>query len=151
MGGGTAKEYYEAGINASMRQWGIVDAGAIAAYTASTSVPVALTDAVNSPAMTDIPVLWSSDATKHLEQIHTQKWLALWPDGLEAWAEYRRTGFPKLYPRINSESLVVAKDGVVRRTPFTIGELQTNPKGVATGVTKLGGADNEATRLWWNK
>jgi hypothetical protein len=151
MGGGTAKEYYEAGINASMRQWGIVDAVAIAAYTASTSVPVALTDAVNSPAMTDIPVVWSSDATKHLEQIHTQKWLALWPDGLEAWAEYRRTGFPKLYPRINSESLVVAKDGVVRRTPFTIGELQTNPKGVATGVTKLGGTDNEATRLWWNK
>jgi hypothetical protein len=46
---------------------------------------------------------------------------------------------------------VVAKDGVVRRTPFTIGELQTNPKGVATGVTKLGGTDNEATRLWWNK
>jgi hypothetical protein len=151
MGGGTAKTYYEAGINASMRQWGISDAGAIAAYTASTSVPVALTDAINSPAMTDIPVSWSSDATKHLEQIHTQKWLALWPDGLEAWAEYRRTGFPKLYPRINSESLVVPKDGVVRRTPFTIGEQQTNPKGLATGVTKLGGTDNEATRLWWNK
>lgn len=151
MGGGSAQEYYEAGINASMRQWGITDAGAIAAYTASTSVPIALTDAVNSPAMTDIPVLWSSDATKHLEQIHTQKWLALWPDGLEAWAEYRRTGFPKLYPRINSESLVVPKDGVVRRTPFTIGEQQTNPKGLATGIAKLGGTDNEATRLWWNK
>lgn len=151
MGGGTAQAYYEAGINASMRQWGITDAAAIAAYTSSTSTPVALTDAVNSPALTDIPVKWSADPAKRMEQVITQKWLALWPDGLEAWAEYRRTGFPKLYPRINSESLVVPANGVVRRTPYVVGEQQTNPKGLATGVAKLGGADNEATRLWWNK
>jgi len=86
-----------------------------------------------------------------LEQIHTQKWIALWPNGVEAWAEYRRTGFPKLYPVMNSESLFVTKDQVIRRVPYTIGESQTNAAGVATGVAKLGGADNEATRLWWNK
>ncbi|WP_371135139.1 SusD/RagB family nutrient-binding outer membrane lipoprotein [Daejeonella sp.] len=39
----------------------------------------------------------------------------------------------------------------MRRVPYTIGESQVNPTGVASGVTKLGGADNEATRLWWNK
>lgn len=151
MGAGTAKDFYEKGINVSMRQWGVTDAAEIAAYTAGTSTPVALSDAVNSPALTNIPVAWSADATKQMEQVITQKWLALYPDGLEAWAEYRRTGFPKLYSRINSESLVVAKDGVVRRTPYVVGESQTNPKGLATGVAKLGGADNEATRLWWNK
>jgi len=151
MGSGTAKEFYEKGINASMRQWGITDAAAIASYTAGTTTPVALTDAVNSPALTNIPVAWSADASKWMEQVITQKWLALYPDGLEAWAEYRRTAFPKLYPRINSESLIVPKDGVVRRTPYVVGESQTNPKGLATGVSKLGGADNEATRLWWNK
>ncbi|HEY1063600.1 MAG TPA: SusD/RagB family nutrient-binding outer membrane lipoprotein, partial [Daejeonella sp.] len=73
------------------------------------------------------------------------------PNGVEAWAEYRRTGFPKLYPVMNSESLFVTKDQVIRRVPYTIGESQTNAAGVATGVAKLGGADNEATRLWWNK
>jgi hypothetical protein len=151
MGSGSAKEFYEKGINASMRQWGITDAAAIASYTASVSTPIPLADAVNSPALTDIPVAWSSDASKQLEQVITQKWLALWPNGLEAWAEYRRTGYPKLYPRINSESLVVPKDGVVRRTPYVVGESQTNPKGLATGISKLGGPDNEATRLWWNK
>ncbi len=151
MGAGTAQTFYEAGINSSMRQWGITDAAAIAAYTSGNSTPIALTDVVNSPPLTNIPVAWSADASKQLEQIITQKWLALWPDGLEAWAEYRRTGFPKLYPRINSESLVVPKDGVVRRTPYVVGESQTNPKGLATGVSKLGGPDNEATRLWWNK
>jgi len=39
----------------------------------------------------------------------------------------------------------------VRRTPYVSGEIATNAKGVQSGVTKLGGADNAATRLWWNK
>ena len=151
MGTGTAKTFYEKGIETSMKQWGISDPAAIAAYTASTKTPIAVTGAVVSPALTDIPVVWSADASKQLEQIITQKWIALWPNGVEAWAEYRRTGFPKLYPRMNSESLFVAKDQVVRRVPYTIGESQVNAAGVATGVAKLGGADNEATRLWWNK
>jgi hypothetical protein len=151
MGGGTAKTYYEKGIETSMKQWGISDAAAIAAYTASAKTPVAVTGAVVSPAISDIAVAWSADATKQLEQVITQKWVALWPNGVEAWTEYRRTGFPKLYPRMNSESLFVTKDQVVRRVPYVIGEAQTNAAGVATGVAKLGGADNEATRLWWNK
>ena len=151
MGTGTAKTFYEKGIETSMKQWGISDPAAIAAYTASTKTPIAVTGAVVSPALTDIPVVWSADASKQLEQIITQKWIALWPNGVEAWAEYRRTGFPKLYPRMNSESLFVAKDQVVRRVPYTIGESQVNAAGVATGVAKLGGAYNEATRLWWNK
>lgn len=151
MGAGTAKTFYEKGIETSMKQWGISDAAAISAYTASTKTPIAVTGAVVSPALSDIPVVWSADPSNQLEQIITQKWIALWPNGVEAWAEYRRTGFPKLYPRINSESLFVTKDQVVRRVPYTIGEAQTNAAGLATGVAKLGGPDNEATRLWWNK
>ena len=151
MGAGTAKSFYEKGIETSMKQWGIADAGAIAAYSASLNTPVAVTGAVVSPALTDIPVLWSADPAKQMEQVITQKWIALWPNGAEAWAEYRRTGFPKLYPRMNSESLFVSKDQVVRRVPYVIGETQVNATGLATGVTKLGGADTEATRVWWNK
>jgi len=151
MGTGTARSFYEKGIELSMRQWGITDAAAIAAYTASTKTPKAVTGVVATPALSDITVVWSSDPAKQLEQIITQKWVALWPNGVEAWAEYRRTGFPKLYPRIVSESLFVPADGVIRRTPFTIGESQVNAPGLATGVAKLGGPDNEATRLWWNK
>jgi hypothetical protein len=151
MGTGTAKSFYEKGIETSMKQWGITDPAAIAAYTASMNTPIAVTGAVVSPALTDLPVAWTTNAARQLEQIHTQKWLALWPNGVEAWAEYRRTGFPKLYPIMNSESAVVTKDQVIRRVPYTIGESQTNAAGLATGVAKLGGADNEATRLWWNK
>jgi hypothetical protein len=151
MGAGTAKSFYEKGIETSLKQWGISDPAAIAAYTASTKTPIAVTGAVVSPALTDLPVAWTTNAARQLEQIHTQKWLALWPNGVEAWAEYRRTGFPKLYPVMNSESAVVAKDQVIRRVTYPLGESQTNAAGLATGVAKLGGPDNEATRLWWNK
>jgi Susd and RagB outer membrane lipoprotein len=151
MGGGTAKDFYESGINVAMRQWGITDATAIAGYIAGTTLPVALADRVKTPALTDIPVRWASSADKQREQILTQKWLALYPNGLEAWAEYRRTGFPKLYPRINSENPDVPANAVVRRTPYVIGEQNTNKTGVESGISKLGGADNAATRLWWNK
>jgi hypothetical protein len=151
MGTGTAKDFYEAGINASMRQWGITDAAAIAAYTNGTTPPTALADGVKTPALSDIPVRWAANAAQQREQILTQKWLALYPNGHEAWAEYRRTGFPKLYPRINSENPDVPANAVVRRTPYTIGEINTNKPGVESGISKLGGPDLSNTRLWWDR
>ncbi|MCU0352190.1 MAG: SusD/RagB family nutrient-binding outer membrane lipoprotein [Cytophagales bacterium] len=151
MGTGTAKEFYETGITTAMRQWGITDAAAVSAYINGTTTPIALSDGVRTPPLSDIPVRWASTPDKQLEQILTQKWLSLYPNALEAWAEYRRTGFPKLYPRINSENPDVPANGVVRRTPYVLGEQNTNKKGVESGVSKLGGADNAATRLWWDK
>ena len=73
MGSGTARTFYENGIATSMRQWGITDAGAIAAYTASKKTPVAVRGAVYSPALTDLPIAWTTNAARQLEQIHTLK------------------------------------------------------------------------------
>jgi Susd and RagB outer membrane lipoprotein len=128
--GGTAKELYEKGIETSMKQWGIADAAAITAYTAGTAKPIALADGVNSPAMTDIPVAFAATADKQREQIGTQKWLALFPYGFEAWAEFRRTGYPKLYPRLNSDNVDIPTTEVIRRAPFVSGEISTNKPGV---------------------
>lgn len=149
--GGTAKEFYEKGIETAFKQWGIADAAVITAYTNGTTTPVALNDMAKTPALSDIPVKFSADPAKQLEQIITQKWLANYPNGHEAWAEYRRTGYPKLYARINSDNPDSPKDAVVRRTPFVIGEQQTNAKAVADATTKLGGEDKSSTRLWWDK
>jgi Susd and RagB outer membrane lipoprotein len=151
MGSGTAKEFYETGITTAMRQWNITDAAAVSAYINGISTPMALADGVKTPPLSDIPVKWAATPDKQLEQVLTQKWLSLYPNSLEAWAEYRRTGFPKLYPRINSENLDVPTTAIVRRTPYVIGEQNTNKKGVDSGISKLGGADNAATRLWWDK
>lgn len=151
MGGGTAKEYYEKGIETAFKQWGIADAAVITAYTNGTTTPIALNDMVKTPALSDIPVKFSADPTKQLEQIITQKWLANYPNGHEAWAEYRRTGYPKLYARINSDNPDSPKDAVVRRTPFVIGEFQANATAATAAIGKLGGEDKSSTRLWWDK
>jgi hypothetical protein len=150
MGTGTAKDFYESGIRTSMASWGYTGA-AVDAYIAGTSLPIALNDGVKTPALSDIPVAWAATAIRQREQVLTQKWIANWPNGHEAWAEYRRTGFPKLYPRISSENTEVPANGVVRRTPYVSGEIATNSKGVASGVSKLGGQDLSNVRLWWNK
>jgi hypothetical protein len=150
MGTGTAKDFYESGIRTSMASWGFTGA-AVDAYIAGTSTPIALNDGVRTPALSDIPVAWAATAIRQREQVLTQKWIANWPNGHEAWAEYRRTGFPKLYPRISSENTEVAANAVVRRTPYVSGEIATNSKGVASGVSKLGGQDLSNVRLWWNK
>ncbi len=46
-----------------------------------------------------VAVAWNdNNEEENLQRIITQKWIANYPLGLEAWAEYRRTGYPELYP-----------------------------------------------------
>ncbi|RYY52416.1 MAG: SusD/RagB family nutrient-binding outer membrane lipoprotein, partial [Chitinophagaceae bacterium] len=149
--GGTAKSLYEQGIAASMRMWGVTNAADIAAYTNGTGTPTALTDYLNSPAVASIPVLFAADEATQREQIGTQKWLALFPDGIEAWAEVRRTGYPKLYPVANSDNPDLAPNQMIRRFTFQAGEYQTNGRAVQAALPLLNGPDKASTRVWWNQ
>jgi hypothetical protein len=147
--GGTAKELYEGGIRSSLRQWGVTTAATVDAYLAGTKGSVAVKD---GPALSQVQVKWSDKADENLEQVMTQKWLALYPNGLEAWADYRRTGFPKLYPRINSESPILKADDIIRRVPYGSYEITNNNAEYRKAVDRdLGGKDQQDIRLWWNK
>ena len=153
MGGGTAKEYYEAGITASMNQWGITDAATISTYINSPKTPVPPNDALSQPALSNVPVLFGTDPAVQRKQITLQKWLALYPDGTEAWADIRRTGF-KLYPVANSDNpdLTDPKTQTIRRINFMLSEKQTNGVEVEKAVPLLGGSgDKITTPLWWDK
>ena len=56
----------------------------------------------------------------NLERIITQKWLSLWPDGEEAWAEFRRTNYPVLMPvAINNSQGTIDTKIMIRRLPFS--------------------------------
>lgn len=150
---GTAKDMYNAGITNSLAQWGITDPAVVSSYINSTKIPVAPGDYLNSPPMTDIPVLFSSDPAKQLEQIATQKWLALFPDGEEAWADYRRSHVLKLYPVANSENQDLPDPTTqwIRRIVFLTSEMQTNGDAVENAIQLLGGPDKITTPLWWDK
>lgn len=152
--GGTAKELYETGIANSMKQWGISDNAAIQAYINSNKTPIPPQDFLNSPALTDVPVKFDAgNLAVQREQIALQKWLAMFPDGAEAWADYRRSRYLKLYPVANSDNPDIPdpKTKWIRRIPFLLSERQNNGAEVEKAEALLGGPDKVTTPLWWDK
>jgi hypothetical protein len=157
MGGGIAKSHYENGIRNSMMQWGITDNVVINAYINSINTPIAPGDFLNSPPLTDVPVLWGATPDVQKEQITLQKWLALYPEGVEAWADIRRSGALKLYPVANSDNPDLPSTpsnpatNWIRRIPFINDEKISNSVEVGRAQTLLNGPDNITTPLWWDK
>ncbi|MDD6907269.1 MAG: SusD/RagB family nutrient-binding outer membrane lipoprotein, partial [Bacteroidaceae bacterium] len=101
-----------------------------------------------------ITVAWSNEATNEqkLERIITQKWIACYPLGLEAWAEYRRTGYPDLAPAIdNLSNGAVDTNRGMRRLRFPYTEKDLNTANYNAAVQMIGGIDNEGVDLFWTK
>ena len=148
---GTAEELYNMGIDASMRQWGVTDAAAITAYINSSATPIAPQDHFNSPPMNDYPIKFSSDPDMQRKQIAQQKWLALYPDGIEAWADLRRAGVQQIYPVLHSDNADIPAGKLILRLPYLDLEKQTNGAKVQAAESLLGGPDKPLTPLWWDK
>lgn len=160
-GAGNAQTDYETGIAKSFEEWG---AGPAAAYIIdATSSAAPYTDPkAKTPKQNDIPtadpnlstitIKWDEAAALEtkLERIITQKWIALYPDGQEAWSEFRRTGYPKLFPVVfnNSGGTIT---GFIKRLPIPSQYQSNNKPGYQKAVATLGGLDNGGTRLWWDK
>jgi hypothetical protein len=152
--GGTARDLYNTGIEMSLTERTSASPGEIADYVSSTNAPKPPQDPYNSPPTSDIPVAFLTAGTKEeqFEQIITQKWIALYPDGWEAWTEVRRTGYPKLYARLNSENADVPADQIMRRVTFVDSEFSNNAEAVnaAVKLPEIAGQDKNSTRLWWD-
>ena len=157
--GGTAQDLYQAGIQTSFDQWGV---GSAATYvTDSLSRPAIYADPSSSgnnvnagTNLSTVMIKWrEADALEvKLEKILTQKWIAVYPDGQEAWSEFRRMRYPKVFPVVvNNSGGLINTTTQIRRLPFSQAEYQGNSAGVATGLTLLGGPDNGGTKLWWDK
>jgi hypothetical protein len=149
--GGTAKDLYESGIAMSLEENGVPNNS----YTMSTNTPAPVGDINNTPALSDIPVKFDEGGSneRKLEQIITQKWLALYPDSWEAWVDVRRTGYPKLYARLNSDNPNVPVDMVMRRLTYVAPEYENNSEAVNAAVAspEMAGGDKGSTKLWWDK
>ena len=173
---GDAKSFYEEGIRNSFAKYNL---DGVDEYINGETKQIRYVDphnpANNYPAdnvpdekiydyLNDVPVKFhASDKEKQLQQIIIQKWIAGFPEGLNAWAEYRRTGYPKLFPipadnnNVQAEYLSGSKDELtrigIRRLPFSYDERSSNPAGLAEGVAILnarGQKDAIDSRLWWD-
>lgn len=174
--GGSAKELYEEGIRLSIKnelKYKSVFAGVssisdaeIDTYINGTTTQADFVDPVNAEnsikALNKVSVKWDEAASKEekLQRIITQKWIANFPLSTEAWAEYRRTGYPKLFPnRVNSSNGTIDTDEQIRRLIYSAIEINTNNAELQKGIELLNkenssskfSGDIGGTRVWWDK
>ena len=160
---GTAQFFYERGIQNAYLEDPLIGAAQytelVDAYMEQ-EVPVdyiqvdPLRDGPDWASVTKIGVKWNEadDNETKLEKIITQKYIALFPLSTEAWTELRRTGYPKLFPVLNTDDGdgSIEQGEMIRRIPW----VPTDPIAAAmvenSGIPALGGPDEQATRLWWD-
>ena len=156
--GGEARDFYYEGIRLSLEQWGV--GSGYAAYTADDGRhPQSYTDPAGSnnysTPLSTLGVAWSDGASKEemQERIIIQKWIANFHLGNEAWADYRRTGFPHLIPATDkgnkSNGEVDSKLGA-RRMRYPVDEYTNNPDNMPGALSALKGPDKMNTRVWWD-
>jgi SusD/RagB-like outer membrane lipoprotein len=123
--GEAAADYYAA-IRASMAQWGVTDAAAINAFISG-------------------PTITYQGGTAGLKQIAIQKWIALYSDDVQAWAEWRRTCQPAgVVPGPNT---IVPY--IPRRYYYSTTEASVNAANLNAAIARQG-PDNFATRMYWD-
>lgn len=157
VGDGDVKDLYEQGVRTSFES---AHASGVDAYLAdNTSLPLqAWVNPINgssvntSTMVTNVTVAWDDAASVNtkLQRIMVQKYLALYPDGMEAWSELRRTGYPGQVSRNYSGNSSVPATAIMARLQFPNTEYSNNAANMADAVSLLGGQDNAATRLWWD-
>jgi len=153
--GGSAKSFYEKGIKVSMEEWGVTSG--VDTYISGTSAPAAFVDKTgkggNAAQPSQITVAYDESAAfeTNLERIITQKWLANFLISPEGWAEFRRTGYPKLFPTTRNSDSSINTEQQIRRMPYPESLYNNNREAVEAGVQLLGGPDKGGTKLWWDK
>lgn len=146
---------YEQGIRCSFSQWQVPD---VETYLQSDCRAADFEDAFtprnNIKARCLVTPRWDDAASDEmkLERIITQKWLAIFPEGCEAWAEQRRTGYPRLFPvrYNNSRNGCVDAEKMIRRLNYPSSILDSDKGQYEMLVDALGGPDHAGTPLWWD-
>jgi hypothetical protein len=123
---GSAEDYYYDGIQASWEQWGVFDQANFTAYIDQPEVQYGTDD-------------WDV-------RIGTQKWIALFPNGYESWAEWRRLGQPELNPNPYGDG---ADPQIPLRFTYPSSESTINGDNYQAAIQEQG-EDSPYTRIWWD-
>lgn len=155
--GGDAKSFYEKGIKLSFDEVGV--SGADTYLSDAVSLPGNYEDNLvgghagnNYTNQSSITIKWDESASpaEKLERVLTQKWIACYPDPMNGWADFRRTGYPKIFPATKSMNPDCTTTRGQRRLRFTLSEYNNNKANVETAVGMLSnGKDSNGTDLWW--
>ncbi|MBC9932793.1 SusD/RagB family nutrient-binding outer membrane lipoprotein [Chitinophaga qingshengii] len=133
---GDAKSCYEKGVRAAMDQLKIY--GAEAVITTAQADAYLLENPYNPASMEEA-----------LEMINTQYWIETHYNWYETFANMRRSGYPKLYEKL--DLTIPANSGAIlpRRLTYQADEIAINPH--VQEAIKRQGPDVTSTRVWWDK
>jgi Starch-binding associating with outer membrane len=135
-GGNTAAQYFSDGVKAHMDQMATYDAGCTVSASARDTYVAA------NPL----------GAGTELQQINTQYWIASFLNSPEAFANFRRSGYPALTPNPYGQpnNPDVPNGTFIRRLTYPTSELSVNTDNVNEAISRQG-ADKLSTRIWWDK
>ena len=71
-------------------------------------------------------------------------WLLLYGQGIEAWTEWRRTGFPALSPVVDA---AIAQ--IPSRFYYSTNTQNTNKANYDAAVATLASGDTMLSKVWW--
>ncbi|MFB6454025.1 SusD/RagB family nutrient-binding outer membrane lipoprotein [Chitinophaga sp. Hz27] len=133
---GDPAQYYKNGVTAAMRNMALFGTGGLITQDKIDAYLTA--HAFNA----------GGSFAQQMDQIHSQFWVALLLDEQEAYANWRRTGYPNLVP-VNYRSN--ATNGTIpRRLPYSAAEQGNNAVSYKAAITRQG-PDLLTTRMWWDK
>jgi hypothetical protein len=131
---GDANMHYQLGIRAGMAQ--------IEMYPGMPAIPAnVVQDFIAAHVLTD----------KAIEEINMQKWVALFPNGFEAYANQRRTGFPALLPIEDADGDSQTRGVLPKRLLYPATEALNNPVHYQEALDRLGGTDDWLKNVWWDR
>ncbi|MCD8539997.1 MAG: SusD/RagB family nutrient-binding outer membrane lipoprotein [Leadbetterella sp.] len=119
-------EVYRKGIELSYEQWGI--SAPSNTYFAQATVAVAAGSADNR------------------KNIAIQRYIATYPDGLQGWNIWRKTGYPQLTP---APDAINASKQIPHRYLYGAGEYTSNKESVDAAVARVGGSYDQDAKVWW--
>jgi len=130
---GDAKTAYESGVFAACKQ--------LSLYPNATEISDAdITDYLEENAV-------EYNESNAVDQINTQKWIALLFDGFEAYANVRRSGYPALSPGLSDGE---SGGQIPRRLRYPINEMVNNTTNYMEAESRLSEGDVISSRMWWD-
>ena len=141
---GNAEDLFKQAIKASMDE--------ISTFVTRSGGKATISDADANAYIAALPP-FGANKEMQLRSIMIQKWVALYPNSVEAWAEQRRTGYPDYasgvltYPQVSASS-GVSVGNIIQRIPYPQNEYNTNAVNIPADAKDYNAKNMEKGIFW---
>ena len=141
---GNAEDLWKQAIKASMDE--------VATFVTRSGGNKKISEAETNAYIAALPS-FGSNKEDQLRSIMIQKWIALYPNSAEAWAEQRRTGYPDYASHVLTYPAVSASSGVnvgniIQRIPYPQNEYNTNAGNIPADHSDYNAKNMEKGIFW---